>query len=230
MTLADHGAAASTDVVVVRPMTHDDVAFAAALHETALPHGFFGRLGPRFLACYYQSFVASPHAVAFVAQGPAGPVGVIVGTVRNGAHYSWVLRRRGRTLTLRAATWLTTHPSQLLFFLRTRLGWYLSGLLRFGRRAVARRLHGGTERACAAQPAVLTHLAVTPFGRGAGVGGALVEQFTTAARLAGCQEAVLVTFAGPEGAGPFYRRLGWTRRDVHHDHDGRLVECYDRRL
>src|SRR5687767_7651024 len=77
MTLADHGAVPSSDVVVVRQMTAHDVAFAAALHETALPHGFFGRLGPRFLSSYYQAFVDSPHAVAFVAQSHAGPVGVI---------------------------------------------------------------------------------------------------------------------------------------------------------
>lgn len=230
MTLADRGAAASVDVAVVRPLTADDVAFAAALHETALPHGFFGRLGPRFLACYYQTFIDSPHAVAYAAHAATGPVGVVVGTVRNGLHYSWVLRQFGPTLARRAALALVSRPRQLLFFVRTRLTWYLGGLFRFGRRAAARRLHGRPPAPRGPQPAVLTHLAVTPFARGGGTGAALVEAFLAAARQAGCQEALLVTFAGPEGAGRFYRRLGWSRRDVHLDHDGRLVECYDRRL
>ncbi|HVM18486.1 MAG TPA: hypothetical protein VM307_00840, partial [Egibacteraceae bacterium] len=74
------------DVAVVRPMTHDDVDFAAALHEVALDHGFFGRLGRRFLAAYYESFVASPHAVAYVSESGEGLSGMLVGTVRNGAH------------------------------------------------------------------------------------------------------------------------------------------------
>ena len=48
--------------------------------------------------------------------------------------------------------------------------------------------------------------------------------------MGGCAEVVLVTLAGPAGAGRFYRRLGWTLRDRHDDHDGRLLECYSWRL
>ncbi|MPZ71920.1 MAG: GNAT family N-acetyltransferase [Nitriliruptorales bacterium] len=230
MTLADSGAAPSSDVAIVRPMSTDDVAFAAALHKTTLPHGFFGRLGHGFLTRYYQSFVESPHAVAFVAQSAAGPQGILVGTVRNGAHYAWVLRGHGLALAVRGTAALLGHPRQMVFFVRTRLAWYLGGLFRFGWRAAARRWHGMPAVDCAPPPAVLTHVAVTPFARGGGIGAGLVDRFLESARLAGCREAVLVTFAGPEGAGRFYRRLGWSRRDTHHNHDGRLVECYDRRL
>ena len=228
MTLPEPGAAASTQAAVVRGMTTADVGFAAVLHHTALPHGFFARLGTSFLLCYYESFVASPHAVALVAQGPSGPAGVLVGTVRTSQHYSWVLRRFGPRLVLRGAVALLRKPRLLAFFVRTRLGWYSAALLRIGRRAVRR---GRAQAAAGApEPAVLTHVAVTPFGRGTGTGAALVREFVDAAHAAGCRHAVLVTLAGPEGAGRFYQRLGWIRRDVHRDHDSRLVECYERRL
>ena len=227
MTLPEPGAAASTQVAVVRGMTTADVGFAAVLHHTALPHGFFARLGTSFLLAYYESFVASPYAVALVAQGASGPAGVLVGTVRTSQHYSWVLRRFGRRLVARGAVALLRRPGLLIFFGRTRLGWYSRALLRAGRRSLHRsQPSGGAAR----EPAVLTHVAVTPFGRGTGTGAALVREFVDAAHAAGCRQAVLVTLAGADGAGRFYQRLGWIRRDVHRDHDGRLVECYERRL
>ncbi len=227
MTLANTGAAYRSELAVVRRMTAADAAWAAALHEHALPHGFFARLGRRFLTAYYETFIASPYAVAFVADTADGPAGVLVGTTRNSAHYSWVLRSRGRRLVERGAAGLLVRPPTLLFFLRTRLGWYLGAMLRWSTRmfrAAPRRAPGH------AQPAVLTHVAVDEDLRRCGAGAALVAAFVDAAAAAGCDEAVLVTLAGPVGAGPFYRRLGWTLRDRHDDHDGRLLECYYRRL
>lgn len=231
MTLADTGAAYSYDVAVVRPMTAADAAFAAALHESALPHGFFGRLGRPFLQAYYESFIASPHAVAFVADSTAGPAGVLVGTVRNAAHYSWVLRNRGQHLAWRGVIALLARPAQLWLFLRTRVGRYVRGAARL-RPTPSRNHREAPSMAGAAfgQPAVLTHVAVSAESRGTGAGGALVAAFLRTAKGARCREAILVTLAGPEGAGPFYRRLGWTLRDTHDDHDGRLLECYRRRL
>jgi GNAT superfamily N-acetyltransferase len=200
------------------------------LHGEALPHGFFARLGHRFLQAYYDSFVASPHAVAFIADAADGPAGMLVGTVRNGAHYSWVLRRHGGRLIGRGLAALLTSPRVLLLFLRTRLARYSGGILRFARRSLAGVFRSRPPGPAVRQPAVLTHVAVSPAARGTGAGSALVATFTQAATAAGCSEAVLVTLAGPAGAGPFYRRLGWTLRDRHDDHDGRLLECYYRRL
>lgn len=230
MTLADAGAAYRTELAVVRRMTTEDAAWAAALHAEALPHGFFARLGTRFLAGYYDSFIASPHAVAFITESPYGPGGMLVGTVRNSLHYSWVLRRRGLQLVGRGIAAMLVNPRVMLLFVRTRLVWYLGGLLRFARRGLAGMFRSQPPGAARRQPAVLTHVAVSPEARGTGAGSALVGAFTQAASAAGCSEAVLVTLAGPAGSGPFYRRLGWTLRDRHDDHDGRLLECYYRRL
>ena len=230
MTLADTGAAVATELAVVRRMTTADTRWAAKLHADALPHGFFARLGPAFLARYYETFIASPHAVAFIADSTDGPAGVLVATLRNRLHYSWVLRERGVRLVLRGLAAMLARPAVLLLFLRTRLGWYLGGTLRFARRSLGRAFRSAPPGQSRRQPAVLVHVAVDPDARGTGAGSALVASFVQAAKAAGCAEAVLVTLAGPAGAGPFYRRLGWTLRDRHDDHDGRLLECYQRRL
>lgn len=230
MTLADTGAAVAPELAVVRRMTTDDARWAGELHAQALPHGFFARLGPGFLARYYETFVDSPQAVAFIADSPDGPAGVLVGTVRNRLHYSWVLRQRGARLVRAGMAAMLARPAVLVLFLRTRLAWYLGGALRLARRKVLRPFRSRPQSRPRRQPAVLTHVAVTDHARGTGAGSALVSSFVQAARSAGCEEAVLVTLAGPAGAGPFYRRLGWTLRDRHDDHDGRLLECYQRRL
>lgn len=227
MTLAEPGAVYRSELAVVRRMTAADAAWAAHLHERALPHGFFARLGRRFLTAYYESFITSPYAVGFVADSPDGPVGMLVGTLRNRAHYSWVLRRRGVQLVRRGAAAMMVRPSTLVFFLRTRLGWYLRPVLRSMTRMFTQ---SPRPLPSAGQPAVLTHVAVEEIARGTGAGAALVATFEHTAASAGCTEAVLVTLAGPAGAGPFYRRLGWNLRDRHDDRDGRLLECYDRRL
>ena len=227
MTLADTGAAYRPELAIVRRMIPADAAWAAHLHCDALGHGFFSRLGPRFLTAYYESFVESPYAVSFIADTTSGPVGMLVGTVRNRAHYSWVLRTYGRRLFRRALASMVVRPRVLMFFLRTRLGWYLRAVVRWVTRMFTRST--ATTRP-SDQPAVLTHIAVDESARGSGAGAALVAAFVNDANRAGCTEAVLVTLAGPAGAGPFYRRLGWTLRDRHDDHDGRLLECYSRRL
>ena len=211
--------------VTVRLLTAEDLDFAAALHAAALPHGFFGRLGIGFLRAYYASFAASPHAAAFVALVGGARAGVLVGTVANGAHYAWVLRRYGVRLAVRGALALAVRPRELAFFLRTRVGRYLRGFERL------RKTHAQAQ--CPDAPrkvAVLTHVAVDPRARGAGVGGVLVETFVGVAGAAGADEACLVTLAGPDGAADFYRRLGWTYNGDRPDIDGRPISVFKRRL
>lgn len=237
MTLADANALVRSDLVMVRRMTSDDLTFAADLHAEALPHGFFGRLGPRFLTTYYRSFVDSPHAMAFVAEAEDGPAGALVGTMCSSPHYGWVLRNYGMHLALRGTVALLRRPSELAFFVRTRIGRYLTGAARIGRRRVAAALPTASAPTAVArsaarrrQPAVLTHVAVAPPARGLGVGAALERAFVEAVRAAGCRRVMLVTLAGDQGAGAFYRRLGWSLTHTRADRDGRPIECYELRL
>jgi ribosomal protein S18 acetylase RimI-like enzyme len=224
--------------VSVRAMTEQDRRWAAALHARCLPHGFFASLGPRFLDAYYGSFLGSPYAVALVAESPAAPesppveAGVLVGTTANAAHYRHVLRSAGPRLALAGALALLGRPRQLAVFLRFRAGRYLNALRRFRRRpAPASTPRQQRPRGRRGAPvSVLTHVSVAEFARGSGAGKALVQTFLDAARDAGAAETQLVTLAGPEGAGGFYERLGWTRTGEHPDHDGRPVETWTRRL
>ena len=71
---------------------------------------------------------------------------------------------------------------------------------------------------------------VADQARGRGAGAALVERFATAAKAAGARSAVLVTFAGEDGAGPFYKRLGWEHLEDRRDRDGHELSVFSRRL
>lgn len=202
-----------------------DVGFAAALHERALAEGLFPRLGRRFLRVYYRSFVSSPHAAALVAHQGGRPVGVIVGPLRNRAHYGWVVRRWGRRLGIAAALALATRPPLALHFVRTRLARYGRAVMRHSRPTAAR-----SGRAPSQDVAVLAHLSVAEEAQGVGVGTALVAAFVDEAEREGAREIHLVTAAGDAGAGAFYARSGWRHDGDRTNHEGQPISAFSRRI
>lgn len=194
------------------------------MHASALPHGFFVSLGPRFLRRYYRSFTDSPHAVALVACVDGHPVGFLVGPVRARAHRRWVLRNRGLGLALSGVAALSVRPGLAAQFARTRFARYLKAL---GRRTDAE------VPACDAPDgdvAVLSHVAVLPGARHTGSGSALVTSFERAAREAGAPVAHLATLEGRDGAGAFYERLGWSPGPIHPTPEGRRMQEWTRTL
>jgi GNAT superfamily N-acetyltransferase len=208
--------------VVVTPLDVDHAEFAAILHVTQLPHGFFARLGRPFLAGYYRGFVHSPHAIALIATVRQQPAGVLVGTLGHRAHYRWMLHDGGLRLATTALLGFLRKPHLAVRFMRTRCRRYLRGLLHLrdggdGQQQSVRR-RGPT--------AVLTHVAVVPESSGYGVGTVLVEAFLDEAALRGAPRARLSTLAGERGAGGFYRRLGWRHVAGGVDYDGRPIEIY----
>lgn len=207
-------------------LTDRHLRFAAALQARVLPQGFFVHLGSWWLRAYYRTFADSPHGVALVAVVADRPVGVLVGTTRNAAHYAWVLRRRGLRLAALGLLALVSRPQVAAYFLRTRASRYARRLLRGLRRRAAASPGG----AAVTDVAVLTHLGVMETARGAGIGGALVQRFVAAAAAAGACEAVLVTKTNDAGAGGFYKRLGWTHVNDRPDHDGGMVSLFSRQL
>lgn len=201
---------------VVRPADSTDLRDTAQLHLAQLPGGFFARLGPGFLRHYHATFLASPHAVAFVASGSDGTVGFLVGTLDNRPHYRFVVKRLGVRLALRAGAAMLGRPALLWLFLRTRALRYARWILRYplrSRRAPAATATGPTAAVAAPTVAVLTHVAVSDAAQGNGTGRALVAAFLDAARAAGADEARLVTTAGGP-AERFYDRLGWIAGEV----------------
>ena len=198
-------------------MTTGDLRFAADLHRACLAHGLFPRLGGRFLRVYLRSFVASPFAVALVAERAGDPVGFLVGTVDDRRHYQHVIRRHGVGLALSGAVALLQRPLVAVLFARTRLLRYIRGAVRLARTSAPPASPSATA---SNGDGVLTHLAVIPFCRGIGVGAALVEDFVCHTRRQGATSLRLVTRSGESGAGAFYERLGWEPVGGFTDADG----------
>jgi GNAT superfamily N-acetyltransferase len=235
--------------VTLRALGTDDLPFVVEGHRRALPHGFFVRLGPRFLARYHQGFVDGPHAVSLLAEVDGRPAGALVGTADHRAHYRWLLRRRGPVLALAGVAALVVRPRELADFMRGRLGRYARAVPRLATESDGRdpndtdpaEASGRVTRATTPAPttpaegpassrsaapaplAVLQHMFVADEHRGAGVGRALVGLFEERAAAVGASECRLVTLAGPRGASTFYRRLGWRVRRRRRDREGRAV-------
>lgn len=204
--------AEAVSCVGLRAMGTADLPFVAALHRRCLRHGLFPELGPRFLASYLGTFVSSPFAVALVVAGPDEPLGFLVGTLDDRAHYRHVLRRDGPRLAVLGALALLVRPRVAWRFARTRASRYLRGSVRLAR-------HGGPVSALPVE-GVLAHVAVDANGRGRRVGAALVEEFVAHARHADVPAVRLVTRADGDGAGGFYQRLGWQEVGRFDDRDG----------
>lgn len=222
--------------LTVRPATRSDVEFTTRTHTHHLPHGLFPLLGQPFMKRWHQTFLTAPQGVALVAarRDSEGErlVGFLLGAVDQKGLMDHVVRHHRLGLGTVGAWALLCRPRLALHFLRTRPPAYARRLT--GRpstppeRQDSSDIDPGAPRPVVpSEPvAVVTALAVTPDGRGAGAGEALVAEFVERARAAGTPAAHLTTLDGAEGAGPFYERLGWRRRDVHPTRDGVLVATY----
>jgi ribosomal protein S18 acetylase RimI-like enzyme len=197
----------------IRAAAREDAGFCAALHADSLPHGFFTQLGPAFLRAYHETFIESPHAIAYVATVRTVPVGMVVGSVHPAAHARWVMRHRGVRLALLGAAGLALHPVTGLHFLQRRAGRYLRGWRRY-------RRPGAADRVTASESAVLSHVAVVPGFRRTGAGSELVEAFVEACRARDVPRVTLLTMESATGAGAFYAGLGWRAGEVRVTPDG----------
>lgn len=200
----------------LRRMGLQDLPFVVAAHRQHFADGFFARLGPRFLARYYRTFLDGPTAVAVVAERAGEPCGYLTGILRTRQHRRLLLRYHGPGLAVAGCSAMLRHPAAGLTFLTTRLPRYVRGL----HRALDRRPSiessapsdaGGLPATLVGDVAVLTHVVVSEPRRHRGVGTRLVDYFVNEALSAGCAHAVLVTLADREGAAAFYERRGWTR-------------------
>jgi GNAT superfamily N-acetyltransferase len=216
--------------IEVRSMAAGDLPAAARLHATLLPHGFFPRLGQRYLRAYYRTFMSSPYGIALVACLADQPVGVLVGTTCNAAHYRWVIHHQGIPLAWLGAMAMLVRPAVAAWFVRTRLRRYARRLLRLPLRSVPAERDASTGGPAADDIAVLTHVMVSDDVQGQGIGTALAERFAMVAKAAGASRAALVTMSGRAGASTFYKRLGWEHLEDRSGHDGRQLSVFTRAL
>lgn len=217
---------AATSDLEIRRMNDGDLDFSAALHATELGHGFFVSLGPAFIRAYHRTFLESPHAIAISSTLGGHRVGFLVGALDPAAHAQWVLRHRGTGLALRGAAALAARPLVGMRFLRGRLRRYATSW----RRHRGPKSAGSSELKADSHPAVLSHVAVAPGARGTGAGRKLVRAFETTAGELGTGRAILTTLEGPDGAGAFYERLGWTPCGTEDTPDGPRMEGWTRTL
>lgn len=183
------------------------------LHRRRLPHGFFVRLGPRYLRAYYRTFIGNDSAVALVAEKDGGVDGFIVGAVDAEEHRYFVLRQHGWRLAATGLLALATRPTVAMEFGRTRVGRYARAIMRQIRWAPSAP-PGENPQSPRTGTAVLTHVAVDTASARRGTGTLLVSAFTDEARRRGAKRIELVTLAGTDGAADFYRRLGWRESGV----------------
>lgn len=209
----------TTPGVSLNDLDTQHLGFAVDLHLGQLQAGLFPKLGPRFLAGYYRSFLESPYGLGLVAELDGTPVGYLVGTTDNAAHYRWVLRHRGVALALVAALPLVRQPKLARHFLRTRVRRYIRG----GRLLLARTPERSASASAEPRRAVLTHVAVVPTTRRSGAGRRLVDGFVDRAGGDDAHTVAVVTALGPDGASAFYQRLGWTVLRESVDADGEPV-------
>lgn len=213
--------------VAVTPLQVRQVAESVAVHRAALPPSFFASLGVRFLRRYHESYVCSPHGIAFAAVRDGRLCGFVVGSAAAADHSAWVVRHRGARLALAGALAMAARPRVLMRFLGSRAGRYARGVHRRLRPVAPGGAAGGRP---AQQPAVLAHIAVDDAARGLGVGERLARAFEQAARERGAPAVELVTLDGPAGASRFYERLGYTSGAVRRDDDGRCWRHFRRTL
>lgn len=191
-----------------------DLSYVVDTHRAEFGDGFFARLGPRFLARYYRTFLDGPTAVAVIAESEGTPRGYLVGVLQPRQHRALLLRYHGVGLAAHGTVAMIRHPRMGLTFLFTRSSRYVQGVKR-GLRSRAPAADSGPGSGSAAEPAgetaVLTQVVVDRRHRARGVGTRLLNHFRTEAEQAGCTEAALVTVAGSSGAGAFYEAHGWTR-------------------
>jgi ribosomal protein S18 acetylase RimI-like enzyme len=208
---------------VVRPMTATDLPVTAVLHRELLPHGLFPLLGDRFVVRWHETFLRSDAAWAAVATRRDSPevVGFLLGDIDHRRYLDDVLTGHRRDLLRLGLGGLARNPRLAGHFLRTRT-------LSYARRLLRRTPPTAEVRPGTGPTAVLSAVAVDPAGRGSGAGRSLVEEFGRAADAAGCVKTMLVTRVGAEGAGDFYRRLGWEAGTVHRDRDGHLIQTFCR--
>ena len=205
------------------PMTAAHLSLVVSQHLAQFPHGFFARLGPRFLLEYYSAFCTSAAAFAVVAAREGDVAGYLVGRLSADGHRRHLLDVHGRRLAALGVWGLVRHPRVMMTFLRTRSGRYLRKLggWLIRREDVASVGLGRT--------AILDYVVVREEFRGLGLGGQLIRSFEAECRRRGVETITLVTDVGGPAVA-YYEATGWVPQAEHTSVDGRHLVTFTRQV
>jgi len=94
---------------MMRPLRVEDAAAAADQHAALMVNSVFAVFGAGFLACFYRHFARSPHAIAFVEEGPGGACAYIASTSDRHAFLRSLALRHGLRLAVYAVRGVLFH-------------------------------------------------------------------------------------------------------------------------
>ncbi|KRE35494.1 hypothetical protein ASG73_16295 [Janibacter sp. Soil728] len=196
------------------PMTTQDPALLARVHESAFPEFFLSALGLRFLTEFYAGFLGDPTAVAVVARDAGGVVvGAAVGTTEPAGYYRRLLRRRLAGLVVASAVAAARRPK---------------AILRLARGAFYRGEAGDDGKPTGA---LLSSICTAPSAQNTGLGKRLLVEWEYQARAKGASTAHLSTDARDnDAANGFYRSSGWVLDREYRTREGRLMNLYRKAL
>ncbi len=203
----------------VREAGPGDVPTIVAWNLAEFPHGFFARLGGRFLSVYYRTFAASPHAVVLVAVMHGTAVGYVAATLDARAHRQHMLQNHRGPLLRAGLLALCRRPALAIRFVAARAPRYVRRV--FLHRPVASRGAGVTG--------TVDHVAVAPSARRCGIGRLLLDAVEDRARRAGTDSLMLVAEDTP-ALSAFYTRNRWSWCGPGLDVDGRVLHRWELRL
>ena len=181
---------------------------AVSIHLEAFPGFFLSALGPAFLREFYQSFLADPLGMGFVAVDENKRLlGSVVGPLDPRGYFGRLVRRRWWAFALAGAQAALRNPA------------FVAPLVR----ALSYR----GEPPAGKPRALLSSIAVSPRAQGRGVGGALVRAWVAEARKRGADGCFLTTDAlDNDTVNRFYQRLGWKLESAYSTPRGRQMNRY----
>jgi ribosomal protein S18 acetylase RimI-like enzyme len=194
--------------VLLRQATGEDVPGIVDVHLSSFQHFFLTFLGRRFLELMYREILKEPGNVSLVAVSPGNMViGFVVGVCNQVGLYRRLAVQRWFGFAAAASRAAIHHPSIIPRLFRA---------LRYP--AIASR---------AMCPALLMSLAVSPHGKGKGVGRSLVENFLMAMAQKGVPEICLDTDRdNNQATNEFYRKLGFAISREFQTPEGRRMYEY----
>jgi ribosomal protein S18 acetylase RimI-like enzyme len=181
--------------MVIEALAPRHVDAVARLHVATLT-GLLASLGLRAARAYYAGAVRSPLMIGFVGVEGGTVRGFVLGSMQPARFRADVVRANRIAVLVGLGLGIARRPSVLRLL--------LPGA-------------GPGEGAYDPRQPELTYLAVTPEGRGSGVGRRLVAAFGDGARQAGAQSYELSVDNDNQAAIGFYERLGFRLIGRYHE-------------